>query len=151
MLAIRGPSRRDFLRLGAVGGLSLAATPRVTAASFGRAKRCLFLFLTGGPPQLDTWDLKPAAPEKVRGELKPIPTSVAGTSAMPRFQTGVPKAVKRGAPPCAMRLANVANVLPACAPETLLVPGCTHARSGMPRSRNPVKSPLASLATPDAT
>src|SRR5262249_20838430 len=45
---------------------------------FGRAKRCLLLFLTGGPPQHDTWDLKPDAPAEVRGELKPIATSVPG-------------------------------------------------------------------------
>jgi hypothetical protein len=38
----------------------------------------LFLFLTGGPPQLDTFDLKPEAPADVRGELKPIATSVPG-------------------------------------------------------------------------
>jgi hypothetical protein len=77
---IKVPSRRDFLRFGAVGGLALVAAPQAgAAASFGRAKRCLFLFLTGGPPQLDTWDLKPSAPEKIRGELRPISTAVAGT------------------------------------------------------------------------
>jgi hypothetical protein len=79
MLRIRGPSRRDFLRLAAVGGVALAAAPCAAAASFGRAKRCLLLFLTGGPPQHDTWDLKPAAPEKIRGEFRPVPTNVAGT------------------------------------------------------------------------
>ncbi len=48
------------------------------AASFGRAKRCLLLFLTGGPPQHDTFDLKPDAPAEIRGELKPIATTVPG-------------------------------------------------------------------------
>jgi hypothetical protein len=36
------------------------------------------LFLTGGPPQHDTWDMKPDAPAPIRGELKPISTKVAG-------------------------------------------------------------------------
>jgi Protein of unknown function (DUF1501) len=80
-----GPTRRAFLRAGALGCFGLT-TPLVLRAShgsgpegFGQAKRCLLLFLTGGPPQLDTFDMKPAAPEKVRGELKPIPTAVPGT------------------------------------------------------------------------
>jgi Protein of unknown function (DUF1501) len=74
-----GPTRRDFLRLGALGGLALAAPQSARANGFGRAKRCLILFLTGGPPQHDTWDPKPAAPNQVRGELRPIATAVPGT------------------------------------------------------------------------
>src|SRR6186997_2290263 len=79
MFRVRGPSRRDFLRFAPATCLPLTAASRSSAASYGRAKRCLVLFLTGGPPQLDTWDLKPAAPEKIRGELKPIATCVPGT------------------------------------------------------------------------
>src|SRR5689334_8005430 len=99
MLTIRGPAqrlccadggsratRRDFLRLGALGGLTLPALLRASSArpakgavpSFGKAKRCVLLFLTGGPPQHDTWDMKPDAPAEIRGELKPIATSVPG-------------------------------------------------------------------------
>jgi hypothetical protein len=94
MLTIRGPfqrlcdsvSRRDVLRVGALGAIELALPTLLRAAerppeaptSFGRAKRCLLLFLTGGPPQHDTWDLKPAAPAEIRGELKPISTSLTG-------------------------------------------------------------------------
>lgn len=53
------------------------------AAAVGRdrpvkARRCILLFLTGGPPQLDTWDLKPNAPSEIRGETRPIPTRVVG-------------------------------------------------------------------------
>jgi hypothetical protein len=77
--------RRDFLRIGAIGGLGLslpsllrAAASSGGATNFGKAKRCILLFLTGGPPQLDTWDLKPDAPADYRGELKPIDTNVAG-------------------------------------------------------------------------
>src|SRR5215204_4662716 len=77
--------RRALLRLGAVGGLTLPSFLRATATpplakdnSFGRAKRCIILFLTGGPPQHDTFDPKPDAPAEVRGELKPIPPAVRG-------------------------------------------------------------------------
>src|SRR5262245_30881109 len=81
-----GRSRRDFLRVGALGclGLSLpdflraAPTSSEVEAGFGRARRCVLLFLTGGPPQLDTFDLKPDAPAEIRGELKPIDTNVPG-------------------------------------------------------------------------
>jgi hypothetical protein len=45
---------------------------------FGRAKRCLLLFMWGGPSQLDTFDPKPLAPETIRGPFKPIATNVAG-------------------------------------------------------------------------
>ncbi len=82
-----GVSRRDFLRVGGLGSLGLSLPTLLRAASantpsatrtFGKARRCVFLFLTGGPPQLDTWDLKPAAPERIRGEFKPIATNVPG-------------------------------------------------------------------------
>ncbi len=79
-----GPSRRDFLQVGALGclGLSVPALLRAGQSgkgTFGRARRCVLLFLTGGPPQLDTWDLKPNAPPQIRGELKPIATALPGT------------------------------------------------------------------------
>jgi hypothetical protein len=74
------------MRVGALGGLGLALPQLVQAAerpaspteSFGRAKQCLLLFLTGGPPQHDTWDLKPQAPAEIRGELRPIDTCMSG-------------------------------------------------------------------------
>lgn len=47
-------------------------------AGFGSAKRCILIFMWGGPSQLDTWDLKPEAPAEVRGEFKPIETSAPG-------------------------------------------------------------------------
>jgi len=80
-------SRRGVLRLGAFGGLSLpalwqaqshAATELQTASGFGKAKRCIFLFMWGGPSQLDTFDMKPNAPLEIRGEFKPISTKTPG-------------------------------------------------------------------------
>ncbi len=74
-----GPSRRDFLRAGALGagvvGLSLAD---LTAAGARKDVNCILLFLVGGPSQLDTWDLKPDAPSNVRGPFRPIKTNVPG-------------------------------------------------------------------------
>lgn len=79
-----GVSRRDFLCVSGLAGVGMlhpggAARASDSAdVSFGRAKRCLMLFLTGGPPQIDTWDPKPDAPPEIRGEFQPIATSVPG-------------------------------------------------------------------------
>ncbi len=81
-----GVTRREVLRAGGLGlfGLRLPTLLRASFAgatatgTFGRARRCLLLFLTGGPPHLDTFDMKPEAPERIRGELKPIATNVPG-------------------------------------------------------------------------
>jgi uncharacterized protein (DUF1501 family) len=74
-----GLTRRDFLRVGALGagtvGLTLADLARADA---GGDVSCILLFLVGGPSQLDTWDPKPAAPENVRGPFRPIRTTVPG-------------------------------------------------------------------------
>lgn len=80
-----GYSRRDFLKaggLGVLGGrLANGITPAMAsaAAERGTAKRCIILFLLGGPPQHSTWDPKPHAPEEIRGAYGAIPTSVPGT------------------------------------------------------------------------
>ncbi len=79
-------SRRELLRVGSLGllGLSWAGLLRGQAAApsksdgFGRAKRCILLFMWGGPAHQDTWDLKPDAPREFRGEFRPIPTAVPG-------------------------------------------------------------------------
>lgn len=79
-----GVSRRDFLHLGALSclGLSLADLFRFQAlADAPRATRdlsCILIWLDGGPSHLETFDPKPDAPIEVRGDFKPIPTSVEG-------------------------------------------------------------------------
>ena len=84
-----GPmTRREMLRVGGLGllGLSLPALLRSRAqaasaslaARFGRAKSCILLYLSGGPPQHETFDPKPDAPLEIRGEFKSIRTSVPG-------------------------------------------------------------------------
>lgn len=52
-------------------------SPRL-AAEGGRAKACILLFLWGGPPQQDTFDMKPDAPEGIRSPFKPIKSSASG-------------------------------------------------------------------------
>ncbi|HQU41338.1 MAG: hypothetical protein B7Z73_04175 [Planctomycetia bacterium 21-64-5] len=77
-----GIRRRDFLKAGALGsGLSLAGYLRLARAGqvqAAKAKAAIFVNLGGGPSHLDTFDLKPAAPDEIRGEFKPIDTKVAG-------------------------------------------------------------------------
>ncbi len=72
-------SRRDFFRIGtvALGGLCLP-NGLPAAPDRGRAKACLLLYMDGGPSHIDMWDLKPGAPEEVRGPFKPIATTVPG-------------------------------------------------------------------------
>jgi len=69
--------------LGGAAGLSfpqrLAASSQSPAAlGLGKAKRCIFLFMWGGPSHIDTWDPKPHAPAEICGEFKPIATNVPG-------------------------------------------------------------------------
>ena len=76
-------SRRDFLHAGALGmvGLSMPEFLRLKALGAvnpARDVNCIQLMLVGGPSQLDTWDMKPAAPAAIRGPFKPIKTNVAG-------------------------------------------------------------------------
>ncbi|MFN3649950.1 MAG: DUF1501 domain-containing protein [Armatimonadota bacterium] len=80
-------NRRDaMVRLGQVGlsGLTLPAllrAERAVAAPSGpapRAKACILIFLWGGPPQQDMFDMKPDAPEGIRSAFQPIKTNVPG-------------------------------------------------------------------------
>src|SRR6266851_8651595 len=77
-----GVSRRDFLTIGGalLGGLSLPKLLAAETASGGKAshKAIINVFLPGGPPHIDMWDLKPDAPVEIRGEFNPIRTNVPG-------------------------------------------------------------------------
>ena len=77
--------RRDaLLRLGqlGLGALTLPGLLRAeqTGAAAPRrgARSCIYLFLWGGPPQQDLWDMKPDAPQGVRSLFQPIRTAVPG-------------------------------------------------------------------------
>jgi hypothetical protein len=92
MLTIKGPStrycdgqnRRSFLKIGGlsfgIGGLSLADLYRAEAAggTSGSHKSVINVFLAGGPPHQDMWDIKTSAPSEVRGEFQPIRTNIPG-------------------------------------------------------------------------
>jgi hypothetical protein len=75
-----GMSRRDFLHAGALAtmGLTLPGFLGLKAAGAvapDKDMNCIFLFLVGGPSQLDTFDMKPDAPAEIRGPYKPIRTN----------------------------------------------------------------------------
>ncbi len=76
-------SRRHVLRVGGMGmlGLTLPGLLRSaeTAAKIkARAKSVIFLFQWGGPSHIDMFDMKPGAPDGVRGPLKPVASKVPG-------------------------------------------------------------------------
>jgi len=77
--------RREMLQAGAIGLLGLgtnhlAALRTAIAAPAPKAQRVIYIFLSGGLAQQDSFDLKPAAPDEVRGEFKPIRTATPGLS-----------------------------------------------------------------------
>lgn len=90
-------SRRELLRAGGLGlglhGMGLPQLLRAREAArratplpgFERARACILLFMWGGPAQQETWDLKPDAPEQVRGEFRPIDTTVPGLMVSEHF------------------------------------------------------------------
>jgi hypothetical protein len=78
-----GVQRREFLRVGGLGlaGLALPGLFRGRAAAAtacAKVKSCIQLFMWGGPSQHETFDLKPRAPDGVRGLFQPIATNVPG-------------------------------------------------------------------------
>jgi hypothetical protein len=93
------PCRRDILKIGGLGLLGLHLPGFLCAAERGggpraRAKSVIFLHQYGGPSHVDTFDMKPAAPEAVRGEFKPVTSSAPGifvSERLPRTATVMDK------------------------------------------------------------
>ncbi len=77
-----GVSRRDFLRVGALGMGGLALPQLLAAealAGIGKShKAVIMIYLVGAPPHQDMFDLKMNAPSEVRGPFRPIKTNVPG-------------------------------------------------------------------------
>jgi hypothetical protein len=77
-----GLSRRSFLRMGSLGlgGLSLAQLlqAEAQAGTSNRRKAVIMIYLVGGPPHQDMFDLKPDAPAEIAGPHRPIATNVSG-------------------------------------------------------------------------
>src|SRR5262249_22481312 len=84
-----GLTRRDMLQAGALGffGLGLSdflrlaeaqASERKQGRHFGQARACILLHLYGSPSQIEPVDMKPEAPLEIRGEFKPIRSTLPG-------------------------------------------------------------------------
>ncbi len=86
-------SRRSFLRVGGLAGLSLFHADWMRAAAGrtpvrAKAKSVILIFNSGGPSHTDLWDPKPEAPDDVRGSFRAIKTNVSGirvTELLPRM------------------------------------------------------------------
>ena len=88
-------NRRQVLQAGAISALGIGmgdSQSRLIHAHQDsltlparRAKACIFLFMWGGPSQLETFDMKPHAPAEIRGEFQPISTKVPGVQICEHF------------------------------------------------------------------
>ncbi len=82
----RGLTRRGVLQVGSLGLAGLGLSLQTLLANDDSEQRrikpladnCILLFLNGGPSHLDMWDMKPNAPDGIRGEFQPISTSLPG-------------------------------------------------------------------------
>lgn len=101
-----GVSRRSFLTiggltLGAFGFPDLSLAKILRAESQSRAgklghKAVINIYLAGGPPHQDMWEIKTEAPSEIRGEFRPIPTNVSGIQiceVFPKLASMMDKAV----------------------------------------------------------
>jgi hypothetical protein len=77
-----GIRRRDFLQIGglALGGLTLRdlLAAEAQAGTKNVHKAVIMIYLVGGPPHQDMWDLKPDAPSEIAGPMRPAATNVPG-------------------------------------------------------------------------
>ena len=101
--------RREFLRAGGLSALGLGLpqllSRRATGSDAAKAKRCIVLFLLGGPPQHSTWDPKPDAPVEVRGEFGPTATNVPGVQICSLF----PQLARRADKLCFLRAVSTGD------------------------------------------
>ncbi len=85
-----GRTRRDFLTIGGTLFGGALAAPHLLAAEARQGTRTshksvIMIYLPGGPPHIDMWDMKPDAPAEVRGEFNPIQTNVNGVRICEHF------------------------------------------------------------------
>ena len=71
-------SRRSFLSVGGFGLLTMPQLLKAQDEEGTKHKSVINIFLGGGPPHQDMWDIKTEAPSEIRGPFKPISTNVAG-------------------------------------------------------------------------
>jgi hypothetical protein len=137
-------NRRDaMLRLGQLGlgamtlpGLLRAEQSPRTAVR-GRAKSCIYVFLWGGPPQQDMWDMKPDAPDGIKSHFKPVHTAVPGIDVcdqMPLFAKHTDKLaiVRSLTHPSDIHEPSVYRMLTGKIDNTLVVPRNSRKRRDFP-------------------
>lgn len=124
MTDCEGFARRDFLKVGSAGllGLSLpkvleleARAADAPARGQRRAQSVILVWLSGGPATIDMWDLKPEAPEGIRGEFRQIDTNVSGikiSETLPQMARQMDK--------CTI-VRSVAHTIPSHAPATVFM------------------------------
>ena len=137
-------NRRDaMLRLGQVGIGSLALPGFLQAessrapATGRRAKSCILLYLWGGPPQQDMWDMKPDAPDGIRSAFRPIQTNVNGIHLcehLPRLARHADKLalVRSVTHPSTVHEPSVYHTLTGKVNNTLVVPRNQRSRRDFP-------------------
>ena len=102
-----GVNRRELLQIGGAGmlGMSLPtlwAAESAASPLAARAKSVLFVFLYGGPSQLETFDMKPDAPSTIRGPFRPIASRTPGL----RICEHLPRIAERSNQYCVVRTVN---------------------------------------------
>lgn len=105
----RNFSRRDFFYVGGAGLFGLTMPDRARAQANGRnspaAQQMVVIWLGGGPPHQDMWDLKPNAPAEIRGEFRPIATNVPGIEISELF----PRLARHADKFCLLRSVGIAS------------------------------------------
>ena len=81
----RLPHHRRHASSAALSLPQILLAPRHSAGIGHSHKAIINIYLPGGPPHLDMWDLKPDAPAEIRGEFKPISTNVPGIEICEHF------------------------------------------------------------------
>src|SRR5262249_1187254 len=119
-----GFHRRDVLKIGAAGllGLSLPDLLRLEAlaadkgtTTHRKANAVIQVWLGGGPATIDMWDLKPEAPEGIRGSFQPIDTKASGV----KISEHLPKMA--GVMDKAAIVRSLAHTIPAHGPATVFM------------------------------
>lgn len=152
--------RRDaMLRLGALGtaGLTLPQLLHAEASSAKRssakASACINIFLWGGPPQQDTWDMKPDAPSGIRSEFGMIDTVVPGIricDQMPLFAQHTDKVafIRSLTHPSNNHEPSVYRMMTGRVNNTLVVPRNARSRMDFPNFGSVLASFLPTSDTP---
>ena len=122
-----------------------AEAPAIVNATGGRAKSCILIYLWGGPPQQDMWDMKPEAPEGIRSQFQSIPTVVPGIDVcehMPLFARHTDKValVRSVTHPSNNHEPSVYRTLTGRINETLAVPRNQRNRNDFPNVGSVISS-----------